>query len=155
MGRGGGTVNPVEAKPGEELRMPLAASPASAGVARALVERRLRAWGFGEAARYDACLVLTELVSNAVAVTPVGAYITLHCRRDALGVVIGVGDRDTRVPHSPPPVVEVDPANLDLRPEHFDDNGGWGLTIVAALADGCGVTRPASGGKIVWARLRA
>ncbi|WP_116022124.1 ATP-binding protein [Thermomonospora umbrina] len=145
----------MEAKAVEELRMPMAASPASVGLAWSLVEQRLLTWGFSVGARQDARQVLAEIMASAVAVTPTGAYVTLHCRRDAGGVVVGVGDRNTDVPRDPPPVVVLQPGDLDLRPEHFDDNGGWGLTIVKALAAGCGVTPLAGGGKIVWARLRS
>jgi hypothetical protein len=45
--------------------------------------------------------------------------------------------------------------DLDLSEENWDDNGGWGLPIVQALADDCGYTPHPSGGKWVWARLKA
>lgn len=146
---GPGPVAPVEA------RMPMAASPASVGLAWSLPEQRLRTWGLGEDARYDAHLILAELMSNALAVTPPTGRIVAHCRRDATGIVLGVGDADPTVPRNPPPAIELRPEDLDLSPEHFDDNGGWGLTIVTALAAACGVTPLPSGGKIVWARLRS
>lgn len=132
----------------------MAASAASAGLAWTLVEQRLRVWGLGEDARYDAHLILAELVANAVAVTPAGERVVLHCRRDADGVVIGVADPCPGLPRRPPPVVELEPEDLDLSEEAFDDNGGWGLTLVAALSADCGVVPLASGGKVVWARLR-
>ena len=137
------------------LRMPIAASPASVGLVWSLVEQRLLTWGLGEDARYDAHLILAELMTNAIAVTSAAGNITVHCRRDGAGVVLGVADLDPGIPRNPPPVVELEPDDLDLRPEHFDDNGGWGLAIVATLAAACGVTPLPSGGKIVWARLRA
>ncbi|GAA2733436.1 ATP-binding protein [Actinocorallia aurantiaca] len=138
-----------------ELRMGMAASPASAGLAWTLVGQRLLSWGLGEDARYDAHLILAELVANAVAVTPVGGSITLHCRRDADGVVLGIADSCPGLPRDPPPVVELELEDLDLSEESFDDNGGWGLTLVAALSADCGVTPLDSGGKVVWARLRS
>ncbi|WP_106397599.1 ATP-binding protein [Actinocorallia populi] len=137
-----------------ELRFPMAASAASAGLAWTLVEQRLMMWGLGEDARYDAHLILAELVANAVAVTPLGERIVVHCRRDEAGVVIGAADPCPGLPMHPPPVVEVEPEELDLDEKGFDDNGGWGLTLVAALSADCGVTPLASGGKVVWARLR-
>ena len=137
-----------------ELRMAMAASRACVGLAWGMVERRLGAWGLDEDARYDAHLILAELVANAVAATPVGGSITLHCRRDVDGVVLGIGDPSPGLPRNPPPVVELEPEDLDLSEEGFDDNGGWGLTLVAALSADCGVTPLGSGGKVVWARLR-
>jgi hypothetical protein len=158
-GRGSGrTESPSLGTPGLaapwELRFPMTASAASAGLAWTLVEQRLMTWGLGEDARYDAHLILAELVANAVAVTPLGERIVVHCRRDVAGVVIGAADPCPGLPMHPPPVVEVDPEDLDLDEKGFDDNGGWGLTLVAALSAACGVTPLASGGKVVWARLR-
>lgn len=82
-------MTPPGTKAPGELRMVMAASRASAGLAWTLAGQRLRVWGLGEDARYDAHLILAELVANAVAVTPVGGSITVHCRRDAAGVVLG------------------------------------------------------------------
>ncbi|MGI8333180.1 ATP-binding protein [Actinomadura scrupuli] len=134
--------------------MPMSASPAAAGLAWSLVEQRLITWGVGEAARYDAHLILSELVANAVAVTPPGECIGVRCSRDASGVVIGVADPSPEIPHDPPPVVELEPGDLDLSEEHWDRNGGWGLTIVKSLSAACGVHPLPSGGKVVWSRLR-
>ncbi|RAY15193.1 hypothetical protein DPM19_10750 [Actinomadura craniellae] len=145
----------TEAKSPDELRMPMAASPASAGLAWSLVEQRLICWGLGEDARYDARLILSELVANAVAVSPRGGCITVLCRRDEIGLAVGVADTDPGLPREPAPVTELRPEDLDLREENFDDNGGRGLVIVKALSTCCGVTPLPSGGKIVWARLRA
>ncbi|RAY15536.1 hypothetical protein DPM19_06975 [Actinomadura craniellae] len=136
------------------LRMPMAASPASAGLAWSLVEQRLITWGVGEAARYDAHLVLAELVANAVAVTPMGGHITVYCHREPAGVVVGIADPCSELPRNPAPVTELEPGDLDLREENFDANGGWGLTIIRALSADCGVTPLPRGGKIVWSRLR-
>jgi Histidine kinase-like ATPase domain len=147
-------VTAVEAKTVNDLRMPMAASPASVGLAWSLVEQRLLTWGLGEGARYDAHLILAELIANAIAVTPAAGYITVHCRHDSAGVVLGVGDPCSDIPRNPPPVTELDPDDLDLSEEHFDDNGGWGLTIVTTLAAACGVTPLPTGGKIIWAKLK-
>jgi len=48
---------------------------------------------------------------------------------------------------------ELSLATLDVREEHFDDNGGWGLPLVQALANSYGV-EPTQGGKWVWASLK-
>jgi hypothetical protein len=53
------------------------------------------------------------------------------------------------------PVVELAPENLDLSPEHWDDNGGWGPPLVRAVAAECGVTPTPPRGKWVWAKLLA
>jgi K+-sensing histidine kinase KdpD len=137
-----------------ELRMPMAASRAAAGLAWSLVEQRLITWRVGEPARYDAHLILSELVANAVAVTPPGECITVQCGRDGSGVVIGVVDHSPEIPRNPAPVVELRLEELDLAEENWDRNGGWGLTIVRALSADCGVNPLPSGGKLVWSRLR-
>ncbi|NDU73567.1 hypothetical protein GWI34_13090 [Actinomadura sp. DSM 109109] len=149
-----GTARGAEPKAPTEVWMPMAASPASVGLAWSLLEQRLLTWGLGEDACYDAHLILAELMSNAIAVTPAARRIAVYCHRDVAGIVLGVEDPNPEVPRKPHPRVELQPEDLDLRPEHFDDNGGWGLTIVSALAAACGVT-PTPSGKIVWARLRS
>ena len=70
-------------------------------------------------------------------------------------MTIGVADPCPGLPRAPGPLVEPGPDDLDLSEENFDNNGGWGLTIVTALSAAYGVTPLASGGKVVWARLRA
>lgn len=137
------------------LRMPMAASTAAAGLARSLIEQRLIRWGVPAATRENVHLVLAELVANAVAATPAGGSITVHCEYDDRGVCIGVTDPSPEIPRNPPPVVELSIEDLDLREDRFDDNGGWGLTIVKALSADCGVTPLPSGGKTVWSRLRS
>ena len=136
-------------------RLPMAASPASAGLAWSLVEQRLITWGVGEDVRYDAHLVLAELVANAVSVTPADGRITVGCDREAGGIVIGVADPCPRLLRAPAPLVELRPEDLDLREENFDLNGGWGLGIVGALSAAWGADPlPDGRGKVVWARLR-
>jgi len=135
--------------------LPMAASPASAGLDWSLVEQRLLTWGVGADVRYDVRLVLSELVANAVSVTPADGRITVGCDRDAVGVVVGVADPCPRLLRAPAPLVEPRLEDLDLREENFDRNGGWGLGIVAALSVEHGVAPvPDGGGKVVWARLR-
>ncbi|RAY10640.1 hypothetical protein DPM19_34330 [Actinomadura craniellae] len=148
-------MNSAKAEASSNLRLPMAASTASAGLAWSLVEQRLICWGLSEPARYDARLVLSELVANAVAVTPVTECIIVYCHRDRIGVAIGVADPCSDVPCAPGPVVELKLEDLDLSEENFDVNGGWGLTLVTALSAECGVTPLPSGGKVMWARLRA
>lgn len=131
----------------------MAASPAAVGLAWSLIEQRLIRWGIPADTGYDVHLVLAELVANAVAATPAGESITVHCSYDRCGVLIGVTDPSPEIPRNPPPVVELRPEDLDLDEERLDDNGGMGLTIVKALSADCGVSPLATGGKTVWSRL--
>ncbi|RAY15581.1 hypothetical protein DPM19_07245 [Actinomadura craniellae] len=129
------------------------ASPASAGLAWSLIEQRLITWGFSESSRYDARLILFELVANAVTASTITGHITIHCKREEHGIVLGVADSSPVLPRHPAPVTELHPDDLDLSEANFDNNGGRGLVIVTSLAAACGVTPLPSGEKIVWARL--
>ncbi|WP_460306407.1 ATP-binding protein [Actinocorallia aurea] len=133
----------------------MVASKACAGLAWSMVEQRLITWRVPEEVRYDVHLVLAELVANAVAVTPRGGMIQVRCDREDGAVLVGVRDPRSELPAEPALVVPLEPEGLDLREENFDVNGGWGLSIVKALSEACGVTPWADGGKVVWARLRA
>jgi hypothetical protein len=65
-----------------------------------------------------------------------------------------VWDGSDRLPQVQP-IKEMSADDLDLSPENFDDNGGWGLHIVRATASECGVRKTAPYGKWVWACLAA
>jgi len=127
------------------------ASKAAPGLARTLTRTRLHEWGYSHISD-DAFLIASELITNAAAATP-GREIRFQFSRDVAGVVIAVWDAAPSSPR-PRPVVEVTPETLDLSEEHWDDNGGWGLPIVAAIATECGHSPDPSGGKWVWARLK-
>jgi hypothetical protein len=135
----------------DDLRISMLASKAEADLARTFIEARLHKWGCMHISD-DAFLIATELVANASAVTP-GKEIKFRLSRDATGVLLAVWDSSGCVPQ-PKPVVELTLDTLDLTPEHWDDNGGWGLPIVQALAVDCGYRRDPAGGKWVWARLK-
>lgn len=135
----------------DELRISLLAAKATAGLARTLIATRLHKWGCTHISD-DAFLVVSELVSNASAATP-GEEIRLRLRREAGAVLLAVWDASDRLPQQKPaagPSLDT----LDLSEEHWDDSGGWGLHIVAALAVESGYTHDPSGGKWVWARLK-
>lgn len=53
----------------------------------------------------------------------------------------------------PPPNLSLE--TLDLSPERWDDNGGWGLTIITTLAADHGDVEDPGGGKWIWARLKS
>ncbi|WP_176611501.1 ATP-binding protein [Actinomadura sp. WMMB 499] len=101
----------------------------------------------------DALLVASELTTNACAATPCGGEIRLQVSRDCAGVLVAVWDDAPGTPRARP-VVELTPETLDLAEERWDDNGGRGLPIVAALAAECGYCADSSRGKWAWARLR-
>jgi len=134
----------------QELIFPMLASPAAIGMARTLADARLRNWD-NSSILDDALLIVTELVTNAAAVTP-GKKIVLQVSRDAGGIIIAVWDSSDLMPE-PKPIVELTLEDLDLSEENFDNNGGWGLALVEALAASCGVTPDPKGGKWIWARL--
>nr|WP_131758053.1 ATP-binding protein [Actinomadura fibrosa] len=94
---------------------------------------------------------MTELVTNAISETP-DEKVRLQVSRDVQGVIIAVWDASPRLPQ-PKPVVELTLDDLDLSEDAFDDNGGWGLSIVSTLASTCGATRDTVGGKWIWARM--
>lgn len=115
-----------------------------------MFEFRLLAWGLAGLVD-SALLIVTELVANAVAAVPDG-QLTIRAARDARSVLISVWDSSNATPR-PRPIRELEPADLDLDPAHFDDNGGNGLVLVTALAQETGFVRTAPTGKWVWARL--
>jgi two-component sensor histidine kinase len=123
-----------------------------AGELRKRIEYRLSTWGLMEIAD-DTCLVATELIVNACQTTP-EEEIRIRFVRELDAVFLGVWDSSDRMPEVQP-IRELEPADLDLSPENFDDNGGWGLSLVRAIASECGVHRTTPNGKWVWARLAA
>ncbi|MFD0856574.1 ATP-binding protein [Actinomadura adrarensis] len=135
----------------DELVLPMLASTAAAGMARTLTNARLEKWGCVHISD-DTFLVASELINNAIEETP-GEQILYRLARDGGDIFISVWDRSDRVP-TPRPPVEITLDSLDLSPEHWDDNGGWGLNIVATLANSCGYTTDPRGGKWIWARIK-
>jgi anti-sigma regulatory factor (Ser/Thr protein kinase) len=119
------------------------ASKAAAGLARSGVKGVLLGLGLAGAID-DGCLIMGELVNNAVAVSPNASTIRIFAGLRARGLVVAVWDADQRMPQRRP-MVETSLEELDLRPENFDRNGGWGLGIVTALAKECWVERTEPG----------
>lgn len=133
------------------LLIPMLASKAAPGLARTLTKTRLHNWGYGHISD-DVFLIASELIANAVTATP-GEEIRYQCSRDIAGVLIAVWDGSPESPQARP-VIEMTLDTLDVSEEHWDDNGGRGLPIVAALATECGCTPDPQGGKWVWAKLK-
>ncbi|MEV0660760.1 ATP-binding protein [Actinomadura luteofluorescens] len=134
-----------------DLLMPLMGTPSAVGLARTLVDARIRNWTYFHILD-AALLVVSELVTNAARQTP-HREIRLQLSRDADGVVIAVWAADYVLPQAKP-AKELTLEDLDLSEEAFDDNGGWGLHIVQALSTKCGVTGDPAGGKWIWSRIR-
>ncbi|WP_434593211.1 ATP-binding protein [Streptomyces sp. A5-4] len=114
--------------------------PESACRARHLVTSALVIWGLEEA-EDAAVLVMSELVSNAVA----------HARRDLIRVTVTrQGPRHVQVS-----VVDHSQLAPKPRPAGDGDEDGRGLALIAALTDGRWGVDPLRWGKRVWADLVA
>jgi anti-sigma regulatory factor (Ser/Thr protein kinase) len=131
--------------------MTVLASAAAAGLVRTFIKSRLHNWDCTHISD-DAQLIATEMVANAVAATP-GEEIRFRLSRDTGGVLLAVWDSSAQPP-ALTPITELTLDTLDTSEEHWDDNGGRGLPIIAALAADCGHQPDPSGGKWVWARIR-
>ena len=115
------------------LRLPYDAT--SARCARRFVEQFVSERALDGAAG-DLCLIVNELVTNAIRHGAQPIELTLHCQDGE--VTIEVADGDPRIDH------------VRLRAESETEPGGRGLRVVASLADRWG-TRPSLSGKTVWA----
>jgi anti-sigma regulatory factor (Ser/Thr protein kinase) len=104
--------------------------------ARAFTAETLRAWGVPEPVVQDAGLVVSELVTNAVAHGEPPIELRLRLDVDAVGIDVHDSDRST------PRRQHVSPA----------EDHGRGLAIVAALTQQWG-TRLTPSGKSVWCTL--
>jgi anti-sigma regulatory factor (Ser/Thr protein kinase) len=138
--------------PRDQVRMSVLASPAAVGVVRDRFQRTLTRWGVPPGHRDDVLLCASELLTNSVTAAP-RRELRAGLSREGRAVLLEVWDPGDALPRLRP---MADPAldDLDLTPEGFDDNGGRGLHIVAALATEYGCTpHPPTGGKTVWARF--
>ncbi|NVI91850.1 ATP-binding protein [Actinomadura sp. BRA 177] len=140
----------MAATAGGDLVIPLMGTAASVGLARTLVDARIRKWDYFHILD-STLLIVSELVTNAARQTP-REEIRLQVSRDAHGIIVAVWDGACELPRAKP-MREITLADLDLSEDAFDDNGGWGLHIVQALSDKCGVTADPAGGKWVWCRI--
>ncbi|MDL4772134.1 MULTISPECIES: ATP-binding protein [Thermomonosporaceae] len=122
-----------------EVRLTLLAEPSSVVLARELVRYALGDWGCGRDLVNDSMLVMSEIVTNAVAAAR-GHHIRLRCTMQDQAPLLECWD--------PSPALPAPRA----APETAEN--GRGLTIVAAYAKEAGVRRSATGkGKIVWALM--
>lgn len=114
---------------------------ASVPRARAMLAETAARWGCPPQVVQDACLVLTELLSNGV----------VHARTGlrAVAVPTGAGIRLEVHDSSPLPLLPRLGAHEPL------SANGRGLVIVAALASSWGCSQDADQGKVVWAEIAA
>lgn len=121
------------------VQVPLAAS--SAPTVRKRLARDLTVAGVPSAQAQDACLVLAELVGNAVrhGAPLAGGVLDVDWIVDDGVVEVRVTDGGHEVPRQ---------RTVDLGAE-----SGRGLAIVDAVATSWGVARPHAGGTTVWARV--
>jgi anti-sigma regulatory factor (Ser/Thr protein kinase) len=111
------------------------------GIARRGVGRLLTEWGIGDEARDDAILVVSELVTNAVAHTA-SEHVVCRVRLDGPRLHIEVEDQNRGLSL---------PARCRPGP---DDQGGRGLVLVGVLSSDWGVRdAPYGSGRVVWAEL--
>jgi len=115
----------------------LAPHPTAPRAARDLVSRTLLEWRLSQQIP-DACLVVSELVTNAM--IHAGTDIDLTVAEHRRSVRIAVRD------HS---------HDLPVEQQVRSDENGRGLGIVGELASAWGVLPHADGGKVVWAVLDA
>ena len=132
------------------------ASPTVTGQVRLLIDCRLPDWGLPPERyadlRANLHLVAAELIANAIRETPDGTIRTYCIPHFDAGVIqLAVWDSSARMPVANMPELTLE--TLDLCEENFDDNGGWGLPLVEALAESCGIT-PTDNGKWVWAKIK-
>ncbi|WP_406342964.1 ATP-binding protein [Streptomyces sp. NBC_00648] len=140
---------PGEPTPANPITQPAEAKqlfpryPRSAGQARAALRQQLAEWAITGESADIAELLLSELVTNAI------AHGQASPGRE-IGVRFALCDGRLRM--------EVSDAHDALpkpRPAGDDDENGRGLTLVAALADNWGSCPRRGGiGKTVWAELK-
>ena len=116
----------------------LAPHPTAALASRNFISRTLSEWRLSRHIP-AACLVVSELVSNAMTHTGTDLDLTVSEHRQAIRIAV----RD----NSPDLPVE--------RAGTTSAEGGRGLTIVAGLSSAWGVLPHADGGKVVWAVIDA
>jgi anti-sigma regulatory factor (Ser/Thr protein kinase) len=121
-----------------DVEIELCPVPESARRARDFVRAQFIRWGLPGCAE-DAALIADELVSNALNYAPETPF-SVMLRRDHGSPVIEVADGSPDLPV--------------LKPPDFLAESGRGLHIVDALSLAWD-SYPVSGGKVVWAKLRA
>ncbi|MEO5877414.1 MAG: ATP-binding protein [Streptosporangiaceae bacterium] len=135
----------------DDLNLILLASPMTAGLTRSLVTQRLLKWGLCHISD-DVLLIVSELVVNACEAAP-NSEIKLHLSRGPAGLLTQVWDPSPFAPAAKP-LTHLTFEAIDAAPTGtWDDGGGWGLPIVAALSTDCGYRPTPPLGKWVWSHI--
>ena len=125
----------------QRLQVRLPPESSAVATARGLATQACDSWQLPQL-RLDACLVVSELTSNAV--QHAGTDLVVTVSRDDARLHLAVRDGDTRYPRMTHPSPEDTAAVLSEQ--------GRGLQVVHAAAQAWGAL-PARGGKVVWATL--
>jgi anti-sigma regulatory factor (Ser/Thr protein kinase) len=119
--------------------LPLAALETAPGCGRGHARNLLREWGLSHFAD-DAALLVSELLTNAVAAGQAGDPVCLRLLADHDQLIIEAWDRAPGLPRP--------------RQASDGDEGGRGLAVIEAVATRWGHQRASSGWKVIWAELR-
>jgi anti-sigma regulatory factor (Ser/Thr protein kinase) len=119
-----------------EASTTLAVEPHSCALARRFVEQALGEWKAPEDLIGDACLVATELVSNAIGHATGPINLRVVCSPTSFTVEVFDGS----------PVLPI------VRPQDVHSERGRGLLLVSRICSAWG-TREVGRSKAVWARL--
>jgi anti-sigma regulatory factor (Ser/Thr protein kinase) len=131
--------HPNAIPPSPEVRLSLLADPASVSAARKLVRDALTAWGYDGDVIHDSMLVMSEIVTNAVAAAR-GRQLRLRCTIHNRSPLLECWDPSPKLP-----------LPRDAAPTA---ESGRGLAIVAAYAKDYGDRTSTHGpGKTVWALM--
>jgi two-component sensor histidine kinase len=119
------------------LHLKLYPVPQSSGIARTFVRHHLISLGYPELVE-NACIIVAELVTNAIQETP-GREVWTYLSPNDGRPLLEVWDSSLRPP--------------SLQPEDPLAEAGRGLLIVRALSAECGY-RILANGKAIWALLK-
>jgi CheY-like chemotaxis protein len=102
---------------------------------------------------------LTNLVSNALKFSPLGAHVRVRTCAVDDGVRVEVHDRGPGVPESERALLFCENMPLSPRPTDGEESHGFGLAIVRQLVEAqhgrVGADFPAAGGSVFWFELAA
>jgi anti-sigma regulatory factor (Ser/Thr protein kinase) len=142
------------------VRRDYQASPASVGLARSLAARQAQQWSLPAGVTERLTLAMSELVTNAVRVSPRAQVVRVHLslEHDPHTVRLAVWDACPRAPRAGLPALTLEAIDAIPVPDTggLPSFGGWGLAVVEAMTDACGVRweKPEGrAGKWVWTRF--
>jgi anti-sigma regulatory factor (Ser/Thr protein kinase) len=136
------------------------ASRASVCLARRLAARQARHWALPLTVTQDLTLAVSELVTNAVRVSPIAQIVRVHISLEDSPVAVRLAVWDASATVTQPAMPQLTLEAIDIAPleDRWELNpfGGWGLAVAEAVSDACGVcwVRPERrAGKWVWIRI--